>query len=80
MPNSITCAKVGSVLEWFSQNCYDAEWMLKVDDDTIFNPFVFKDVFQTNFVEASSTIPLVIGFAYERNPVIDYIYFICTGL
>ena len=64
---------VGSVLEWFSQNCYNAGWMLKIDDDTVFNPFVFKEVFQPNFVEASSKIPLVIGFAFEGNPVTGYI-------
>ena len=43
--------------------------MVKIDDDTIFNPFVFKEVFQPNFIANSAELAVMIGRAVEGNPV-----------
>ena len=53
--------KVGSMLVWFNEHCGKAGWMVKADDDIIFNPFVFQKVFTPKFVEKSSEIALMIG-------------------
>ena len=43
--------------------------MMKIDDDTIFNPFVFKQVFQPKFIGKSSKLPIMIGSSTESNSV-----------
>ena len=60
---------MGSVLQWVNKNCNNAGWMYKIDDDVIFNPFVFKTVFTAPFIEKSSHVPLVIGYGMWGNPV-----------
>ena len=42
---------------------------MKIDDDTIFNPFVFKKVFTPDFIEKSSNLPMIIGKALKSQPV-----------
>ena len=53
--------KVGAMLDWFNDVCGRAAWMVKADDDIIFNPFVFQHVFPPTFVEKSSDVALMIG-------------------
>ena len=43
--------------------------MFKIDDDTILNPFVFANIFKPEFIQSSSSIPLVIGYAFPGNAV-----------
>ena len=43
--------------------------MMKIDDDTIFNPFVFKEVFPKNFIGKSSKLPVIIGSSVDSNSV-----------
>ena len=57
------------MLKWFDKNCNRAGWMMKIDDDTIFNPFVFKEVFQQNFIGKSSKLPVIIGSSVDSNSV-----------
>jgi hypothetical protein len=61
--------KVGSMLNWFHENCGKAGWMVKADDDIIFNPFVFKEVFTPNFVQKSSDTDLMIGKVFGKHKV-----------
>jgi len=53
--------KVGAMLVWFNEVCGKAAWMVKADDDIIFNPFVFQHVFPPTFVEKSSDVALMSG-------------------
>ena len=61
------------MLHWFNKTCKNAGWLVKIDDDTIFNPFVFKEVFSPKFIRKSSNVPLVIGMGIESNPVREYL-------
>ena len=57
------------MLRWSTENCNKAEWTMKIDDDTIFNPYVFKTVFVPQFIKKTTDLPLIIGMALESQPV-----------
>ena len=57
------------MLHWSTENCNKAEWTMKIDDDTIFNPYVFKTVFAPQFIKKTTDLPLIIGMALESQPV-----------
>ena len=57
------------MMQWSYRNCNQASWTMKIDDDTIFNPFVFNAVFRPDFIEKSANLPLIIGRALKSQPV-----------
>ena len=51
--------------EWFEENCYHADYVMKLDSDVLINPFILEDYIMS-FKDTETTESLR-GFIYPEN-------------